>query len=75
MDEIVIKDQSMSKIVSCSICGKQFETVRPNKKYCSFICKEAGHRLRRMMWKSDNPDYYKAYMREYRKSDTCKILK
>ena len=26
----------------CKICGKKFETVYPNKKYCSFRCRERG---------------------------------
>lgn len=54
------------KVVTCRICGKAFETSRPNKKYCSFSCKEAGTRLRRMKWKDNNPGYETAYMREYR---------
>jgi endogenous inhibitor of DNA gyrase (YacG/DUF329 family) len=57
----------MAKTVTCPICGKQFETNRPNKKYCSFTCKEAGRQLRRMKWAADNPNYSAEYMRKYRK--------
>lgn len=57
----------MKKVV-CPICGAEFETARPNKKYCSFSCKEAGRQLRRMMWGAANPDYSKAYMQQYRKA-------
>lgn len=54
------------KIVKCVICGQTFETNRPNKKYCSFTCKEAGAQLLRMKWEDKNPDYYKNYMQKYR---------
>lgn len=56
----------MAKVVICPICGAKFETERPNKKYCSFTCKEAHQRLQRMKWKDNNPDYYKVYMQQYR---------
>ena len=54
------------KLVTCEICRKQFETQRPNKKYCSFSCKEAGRKLRRMVWDADHPGYSREYMKEYR---------
>lgn len=56
----------MSKIIKCAICGAEFETIRPNKKYCSFICKEAGNKLQRMKWNDKNPHYNTNYMRKYR---------
>lgn len=59
----------MLKKVTCPICGAVFETNRPNKKYCSFSCKEAGAKLRRMKWEDSNPDYNKDYMKQYRKKD------
>lgn len=59
----------MGKFVTCRICGAQFETSRPNKRYCSFICKEAGRKLRRMEWEEANPDYNKEYMRYYRRKE------
>lgn len=54
------------KVVKCAICGREFETTRPNKKFCSFICKEANEKLWRMKWKDRNPDYQKDYQRKYR---------
>lgn len=56
----------MAKIVTCAICGAKFETSRPNKKYCSFSCREAGRQLQRMKWAAKNPDYNTEYMRQYR---------
>ena len=56
----------MSKKVQCPICGRQFETSRPNKKYCSFSCKDAGRQLQRMKWKNENPNYQTEYMKAYR---------
>lgn len=56
----------MAKLVTCPICGAEFETNRPNKKYCSFTCKEAGHKLQRMNWEDRNPHYNAQYMKKYR---------
>ena len=57
------------KTRKCALCGRDFETTRPNKKYCSLTCKEARQKLQRMKWKDANPDYYKGYMKKYRESD------
>lgn len=54
------------KTIKCAICGRQFETNRPNKKFCSFTCREAGEKLWRMQWEEKNPDYNKNYQRKYR---------
>ena len=54
------------RIKKCEICGKIFETNRPNKKYCSFTCKEAGEKLWRLKWQDKNPEYQKLYQRAYR---------
>lgn len=54
------------KKIMCPICGTEFETNKPNKKYCSLTCKEAGQKLRRMNWKDNNPHYIAEYMRNYR---------
>ena len=56
----------MEKIVKCKMCGKEFKTVKPNKKYCSFVCKEAAITKRRLAWKNDNPNYYRDYFRKKR---------
>lgn len=61
------------KTVICSICGKSFETSKPNKKYCGFTCKEAAIKIRRFAWEKENPDYIKNYMRKYRKAQKEKI--
>lgn len=58
----------MIKSVQCAICGRTFETRKPNKKYCSFSCKEAGRKLQRMKWEDNHPGYNTDYMREYRKT-------
>jgi hypothetical protein len=57
----------MEKQIKCPICGKDFLTSKPRKKYCSFSCKEAGAKLARMKWEARNPDYVKNYVSEYRK--------
>lgn len=56
----------MAKLVICPICGKEFVTNKPNKKFCSFSCKEAGQTLRRLKWNDSNPKYMTEYMRKYR---------
>ena len=57
---------NMAKVITCPMCGKQFETSRPNKKYCCFSCKDAGRRLQRMKWETKNPHYITTYMKKYR---------
>lgn len=58
----------MGKVVKCVICGRQFETARPNKKYCSFSCREAGRKLQRLKWEDEHPNYITKYMQKYRHS-------
>lgn len=55
------------RIVKCPICGKKFETARPNKKYCSLICREAGKQLKRIYWENKNPNYNATYYREHKR--------
>lgn len=52
---------------TCAICGKEFETARACKKYCSLSCKEAGRIKNRLNWTDKNPDYMRVKMREYMK--------
>lgn len=57
----------MEKEKKCALCGKTFVSEYSNKKYCSFVCKDAAIRTKRLEWKAKNPDYYKYYSRERRK--------
>ena len=57
------------KTVKCEICGKVFLTERPNKKYCSFTCKEAGRSIVQMKWKAAHKGYMTEYMREKRRTE------
>jgi hypothetical protein len=50
----------------CLICGKEFATSRPNKKYCCLICKEAAKKFKRLQWEEGKSDYMRQYMRQYR---------
>ena len=63
----------MAKIMACPICGVKFVTSRPNKKYCSFSCKEAGHKLKRMKWADKNPGYSASYMKSYRQKKRAQV--
>lgn len=65
----------MAKIVTCSICGAKFETSRPNKKFCSFSCKEAGRTLQRIKWSENHPQYSAEYMRAYRRRNALQAPK
>ena len=56
----------MIRTVTCPICGTQFETNRPNKKYCSPTCKEEGRQQQLMKWAEEHPRYSTNYMRKYR---------
>ena len=59
----------MIKTIICPICGKQFQTSRPNKKYCCFTCKEAGNKLCHMRWKENNRGYHREYMQRQRQKE------
>ena len=56
----------MLKKKTCPICHRDFETTKPNKKYCSFSCREAGQQLHRLKWEDRNQGYSAAYMKKYR---------
>lgn len=56
---------SMKKKI-CPVCGVEFETERPNKRYCSYTCRDINDKARRMQWQADHPDYYANYLRQYR---------
>lgn len=52
--------------IKCPICGRSFETARPNKKYCSLICREAGKQLKRIYWENENPNYNANYYQSHK---------
>lgn len=62
------------KVVKCAICGAEFETARPNKKYCSLSCKEAATKVNLTKWHENRKGYKAEYMREYRKKFRTKPL-
>ena len=62
----------MERLIKCVICGTEFKSSRPRRKYCSFSCKEAGAIIRRKVWENNNPDYIRKYMQEYRKNGGTK---
>lgn len=51
----------------CKICGKEFEALSPNSKYCSLLCKEMGAKKNLRAWNDKNKGYITIYMRSYRK--------
>ena len=55
-----------TKVVTCPICGRTFETDKSHKLYCSLTCKEAGRMLQRIKWKEENATYYRDYGRARR---------
>lgn len=69
----------MSKIVTCPICGKSFES-RKKAKYCSDWCRQVARAEKQKdwrdahpgyfdEWKKNNPNYYREYFRAYRKAE------
>lgn len=62
----------MRKKVVCPICGTEFMTDRPNRKYCSLNCKEASIKLKQMRFLEENPTYFRDYMRERRRKEEGK---
>lgn len=55
-------------IRNCKICGKEFEPIAPNNQYCSYLCKDIGHKRAIRSWNDKNKGYITIYMREYRKN-------
>lgn len=51
---------------TCPICGAEFDTAKPNKRYCSISCREAGGLAKRIRWEANNASYHAEYMRRYR---------
>lgn len=51
----------------CKICGADFETEQPNRKYCGLSCREAGRIYSQLKRKDKNPAYFTEYMRKYRR--------
>lgn len=56
----------------CKICGREFEAISPNSKYCSILCKEMGSKRNMKAWSDKNKEYMTIYMREYRKKKAAK---
>lgn len=57
----------MRKTIKCGICGREFTTTRPNKKYCCYACRVKGIQQNRKEWNERNSDYMQRYMKDYRK--------
>lgn len=58
---------------TCEICGKEFETVKPNAKFCSPKCQKAGRKVYRLKWQQENN--YNAKEREKRAKSREKTRK
>lgn len=54
------------RVITCPICGRSFETVRSNAKYCSLSCREAGRQIKRLDWEERNPRYNSNYYHEHK---------
>lgn len=46
---------------TCSICGKEFETISPRKKYCSVECKKVGAVQSTQRWRERHPERIQQY--------------
>ncbi|WP_455363071.1 hypothetical protein [Vagococcus elongatus] len=53
----------------CAVCGLLFHTVVSSKRYCSDECRRVARRDKQRQWQSDNPDYMKKYMQQYRSKE------
>ena len=50
----------------CKICGREFEPMYPNSKYCSSSCRDLARMNKLRSWKIKHPGYMKMKQREYR---------
>ncbi|MEK4948358.1 hypothetical protein [Carnobacterium sp. FSL W8-0810] len=40
-------------ILNCAVCNQSYETIFPNKKYCSDVCAKRGRINKRKQWEKD----------------------
>lgn len=50
----------------CKICGKSFQPMHPNSKFCSALCKALNTQNYSKKWHDKNKEYMTIYMRGYR---------
>ena len=50
----------------CNVCGKEFEAIHPNSRYCSDLCCTLARKSKEQAWRDRNKGYITLYMREYR---------
>ena len=51
----------------CPICGREFETNAPNRKYCGTDCAKIAQARRKKHWLDNNYEYNKMRQREYQR--------
>lgn len=61
MDRATTKPHTKLYIKKCVICGTEYQAHHNAQKYCSDICRNIGHDLKREAWIDRNPDYYRIY--------------
>lgn len=61
-----MSENNPGKKVKCAICGKEFNTLHKNVKYCSLECRAIGRAYKQRIWNSSKDNYMREYMREYR---------
>ncbi|MBT2731649.1 hypothetical protein [Carnobacterium sp. ISL-102] len=47
------KGASKIMILNCTVCNQSYETIFPNKKYCSDVCAKHGRKNKRKEWEKD----------------------
>ena len=57
-----------SRVIACKWCGKKFNAVEPNSRYCSPECRKQYEKTKYNEWLDKNPDYFKNYNRARRKA-------
>lgn len=55
------------KKLICPICGTEFESTVPNRKYCSKDCAKTAQSIRQKRWIKDNYEHHKSHQREYQR--------
>lgn len=64
-----------TKTIKCEICGKEFNTLNKNAKYCCLECRAIGRSYTKRMWLDRKKNYMRDYMRAYRKKNKAVLEK
>ena len=61
---------------NCVICGKEYEAIKRNQKYCSKTCKNKAQVKKNRIWRNNNRERYRELQRNrhsQKQIEMCRI--